>query len=241
MEVNRKVQMARLKVLGSGSSGNCYLLECKDESLILEAGFNYKDILTFIGFDLGRIAGVLISHEHNDHAKGLMGCLNAGLNIYTGKGTFSRFAGMPLVKHYLRDSETRQIGGFKVYPFAVHHDANEPLNFLIHHEEFGTLLFITDTYYIDQTFTGLNHIIIETNYSRESINCSYSDRVFRSHMSLETAIETLQANDLSNVKTITLCHLSDKNSNEKVFIEKVERATRKAVYVANKGLNLELN
>lgn len=231
--------MARLKVLGSGSSGNCYLLECKDESLILEAGFNYKDILTFIDFDLGRIAGVLVSHEHNDHAKGLNGCLRAGLDVFASQGTLSEFVFCSPWR-YLHDSQVKKIGGFKVYPFAVHHDANEPLNFLIHHEEFGTLLFITDTYYIEQTFEGLNHIIIETNYSRESINCSYSDRVIRSHMSLETAIETLQANDLSKVKTITLCHLSDKNSNEKVFVEKVERATGKAVYVANKGLNLEL-
>jgi phosphoribosyl 1,2-cyclic phosphodiesterase len=232
--------MARLKVLGSGSSGNCYLLECKDESLILEAGFSYKDILNFIGFDLGRISGVLVSHEHNDHAKGVLGCMGAELDVYASKGTFSRITGYPLDRNYLRDSETRKIGGFKVYPFAVHHDANEPLNFLIHHKEFGTLLFITDTYYVEQTFSGLNHIIIETNYSKETINCNYQDRVIRSHMSLETAIETLQANDLSKVKTITLCHLSDKNSNEKVFVEQVERATGKAVYVANKGSNLEL-
>lgn len=240
MEIKRDPKMARLKVLGSGSSGNCYLLECKDESLILEAGFNYKDILTFIGFDLGRIAGVLVSHEHDDHAKGFVGCVGAGLDVYASRGTYSKFDVLRAAINTLRDSETRQIGGFKVHPFAVHHDANEPLNFLIHHEEFGTLLFVTDTCYIEQTFYGLNHIIIEANYSKEFINCSYSDRVIREHMSLETAIETLQANDLSNVKTITLCHLSDKNSNEKVFVEKVERATGRAVYVANKGLNLEL-
>jgi phosphoribosyl 1,2-cyclic phosphodiesterase len=240
LEANRNNQMARLKVLGSGSSGNCYLLECKDESLILEAGFNYKDILTFIGFDLGRIAGVLVSHEHNDHAKGLVGCLNARLNVYASSGTFSRFGILTIQREHLRDSEVKNIGGFKVFPFAVHHDANEPLNFLIYHQEFGTLLFITDTYYVDQTFSGLNHIIIETNYSKEFMDCNYQDRVIRSHMSLETAIETLKANDLSKVKTITLCHLSDKNSNEKVFVENVERATGKAVYVANKGLNLEL-
>jgi phosphoribosyl 1,2-cyclic phosphodiesterase len=232
--------MARLKVLGSGSSGNCYLLECKEESLILEAGFNYKDILNFIGFDLGRIAGVLVSHEHNDHAKGLMGCMDAGLDVYASNGTFSRFERQIFDFEILHDSQVKKIGGFKVYPFAVHHDANEPLNFLIHHQEFGTLLFVTDTCYLDQTFSGLNHIIIESNYSKEFMNCSYQDRVIRSHMSLETAIETLQANDLSKVKTITLCHLSDKNSNEKVFVEQVQRATGKAVYVANKGLNLEL-
>ena len=228
--------MARLKVLGSGSSGNCYLLECKDESLILEAGFNYRRIKEFIGFDLSRISGVLATHEHDDHAKGLEGCYVYGMDVYTSKGTFS----LVDADKILRDSQVKKIGGFKVYPFAVHHDANEPLNFLIHHKEIGTLLFVTDTCYIEQTFDGLNHIIIEANYSKEFINCSYSDRVIREHMSLETAIETLQANDLSNVKTITLCHLSDKNSNEKVFIEKVERATGKAVYVANKGLNLEL-
>ena len=73
--------MARLKVLGSGSSGNCYLLECKDESLILEAGFNYKRIKEFIGFDLSRISGLLVTHEHDDHAKGLEGCFVMAMDV----------------------------------------------------------------------------------------------------------------------------------------------------------------
>ena len=82
----------------------------------------------------------------------------------------------------------------------------------------GTTLFLTDTYYVENTFKGLNHVIIEANYSDEiieqksfngTINPFVRDRVYKSHMSLETCIKTLKANDLSSVKTITLIHLSD--------------------------------
>jgi metallo-beta-lactamase domain protein len=56
--------MNTIKVLGSGSSGNCYIVNIEDDILILDAGFKYKDILKGINYNIGSVAGALITHQH---------------------------------------------------------------------------------------------------------------------------------------------------------------------------------
>ena len=56
--------MMKLKVLGSGSSGNCYLLSTENETLILDCGLPIKEIKKGLNFDLGGIKGVLVTHAH---------------------------------------------------------------------------------------------------------------------------------------------------------------------------------
>ena len=56
--------MNTLKIINSGSSGNCYILTCDNEKLILDCGLPIKVIKQGLDFDLGGIQGVLISHAH---------------------------------------------------------------------------------------------------------------------------------------------------------------------------------
>lgn len=58
----------RLYVAGSSSSGNCYLLYDEREILILECGVPFKNINGLPFFDLEKVVGCVISHEHCDHA-----------------------------------------------------------------------------------------------------------------------------------------------------------------------------
>mgnify|MGYP002524215013 CR=1 FL=1 len=58
-----------IKIFASGSSGNCYQINDGKTSLLLECGIPKQRILSAIGYDIGKISGVLISHEHGDHAK----------------------------------------------------------------------------------------------------------------------------------------------------------------------------
>ena len=53
-----------LNVIGSGSSGNCYILKSNNEKLILDCGLPIKVIKQWLDFDLGGMQGVLISHAH---------------------------------------------------------------------------------------------------------------------------------------------------------------------------------
>ena len=53
-----------LKVLNSNSKGNCYLFQSKDEVLVLEAGVKFTEVKESLNFDISKIRGVCISHEH---------------------------------------------------------------------------------------------------------------------------------------------------------------------------------
>ena len=57
----------KLKVLGSGSSGNCYILENDNEALIIEAGLPFMKVKKALNFNVMKIKAVLITHIHSDH------------------------------------------------------------------------------------------------------------------------------------------------------------------------------
>jgi len=244
----------KLHVLGSSSSGNCYLLqsETTGEVLAIEAGVKFSEVKKALNFDVSHIVGILVSHEHGDHAgqlvrfaHGTMAC------IYMSDGTakakkMERYAWtrtlFPMMKV--------QIGSFQVMPFDVQHDAAEPMGFLIKHEECGVAVFATDTYYLKYRFDGVSNWMLECNYRQDILDRNTSmglitparrDRTIKSHMSYETCLETLQANDLSKVNNIVLLHLSSDNSNAAEFVRGIEEATGKHVVAARKGLAMDFN
>lgn len=53
-----------MRCLSSSSSGNCYLLESKTECLVLEAGISFKEAKKALNFNISKVKGVLVSHEH---------------------------------------------------------------------------------------------------------------------------------------------------------------------------------
>jgi len=67
------------------------------------------------------------------------------------------------------------------------------------------------------------------------------DRVLTYHMEFETCKNFLKANDLSKVANIVLLHLSMGNSDVKRFKKEVIALTGKQVFIAEPGLNIELN
>lgn len=240
-----------LTVLGSSSSGNCYLLESKKEILILEAGVNLKEIKKAVK-NWPKIVGCLVTHEHKDHSKSLLGLMRYGVNVYSSPGTFKA---LKIVKNVHRAKKIQskinyKIGSFIVSPFDVEHDAVQPLGFLIDHPESGRVVFITDTHYCKYRFPKLNNLIIECNYSHEILEKNIEKgrvpdivrtRLLKNHMSLETCKGFLKANDLSRVQNIVLIHLSDGNSNAREFKNEVKELTKKNVFVASKGLKIEFN
>lgn len=235
----------KLKVLGSGSSGNCYLLQSEKETLIIECGLPYKTILKGLNFNLSNVVGCLISHEHKDHCKATNDLIKNGIDVYGSKGTFEAIEVDGYRTNTIESEKTIFIGEFIVLPFMTQHDANEPLGFLIKHYEMGKLLFITDSYYCQYSFNRLNHILIECNYSSEILQerelpLNLKGRIVKSHFELENVKEFLKATNLINTKEIMLIHLSDGNSNSVQFQVEIEQLTGKPTYIADKNLELEL-
>ena len=240
-----------LKILGSSSSGNCYVFDNGIEALVVECGISFNEVKKAVDFDISRIVGCLVSHEHGDHTKHVQKFLDAKIDMFMSSGTMSKIG---FESYYLPSileaGVEKSLCGFRIIPFNIQHDAVEPLGFLIHHPEMGTVLFATDTYYLKYKFGGLNNILIECNYRIDILKENIangrvpkvmSDRTMQSHMSYETCVETLLANDLSAVNNIVLIHLSDGNSNACEFQQGIHEATGKTVHVAKKDMTINFN
>ena len=233
-----------IKILASGSSGNCYLLETSKETLILECGIKYKDILKALNFDLSKVVGCLITHEHKDHCKAVNEIINAGITAYSSQGTWEALKLNHLENAYkilkVRSGKMYKIGAFNIMPFEVEHDVNEPLGYLIKHNELGKIVFITDSYYCKYKFKDVEHVLIECNYSEDILNelPSWRARVLKSHMSLETLKETLKTWDLIKTKDITLIHISEGNGEPEKFKKEIEELTGIKTHIATPGLKI---
>lgn len=241
----------KLKILGSSSKGNCYVLENETEALILECGISFIEVKKAIDFNLQKVAGCLITHEHKDHCKAINEVLKTSVPVYASAGTIQAMNGKGYHEpHPLEAGKVYMIGRFKVLPFHTKHDCAEPFGYLIQHEETGNVLFATDTYYLPNRFQNLSNVLIEANYRLDilerniaegRIHKALRDRTLQSHMSFDTCRDALLSNDLKAVNNIVLIHLSDGNSNAVEFREGIHQATGKTVHIAEKGMILNFN
>ncbi len=230
-----------IKVLASGSSGNCYYISDGDSPLLIECGLPWKQIQQGINFRTSELAGCLVSHEHQDHCKSIKDVMKAGIDCYMSQGTAEALGLSGHRLHLVKSLQQFRLGNWAALPFRTQHDAKEPLGFLLANNAGDKLLYATDTYYLKYKFRGLTHIMIECNYALDILQknvaagmvpAAVKDRVLRSHFSLENVKGFLRANDLSDVREIWLLHLSDGNSDAERFKREIQGLTGKPVYIA---------
>lgn len=222
-----------IKVLGSSSKGNCYIVSDGTTKLLLDCGVPIKQILSGVDFKPDSVAGCLITHSHGDHVKSARDLQFRGIKVYTSGGC-AEAAGL---SGTIRAENLKMltVGTFRVLPFDIQHDAPEPLGFLLKSTLTGEkLLYFTDTYYLKYRFSGITHILCEANYDldilQKRVECGeipkmLADRVVSSHMSIDHLEDFLRACDLSMLRKIWLCHLSDGNSNAAEFRRRIQRLT----------------
>lgn len=234
--------MASLKIIGSSSNGNAYILDCGSEQLILELGISWKEILKALNYDLSKVSFCLCSHIHKDHSKYIQNAIKSGLSVFSNKDVQLVH---PKVK-VLELGKKKRIGGFSVQPMPLFHDVMN-YGFLIEHKEMGKLLFCTDTTQVPYKFKNVNHFLIECN---SDIDCmidnacdnEFSKSASQNHLELNDTIETLKQNYSANTQTIVLIHLSNANINAKKARKKViEELGFGNVYIAESGMEIELN
>lgn len=241
-----------LQVIGTGSSGNAYVLRAGDDALLLEAGLPIRRIMRAIP-DWQHLAGCLITHEHGDHAKSALDVARMGVPVYASTGTIHSIAsdGCLTLLNAAQMLSPFMVGGFTVLPFETQHDAQEPCGYLIRHNASGEVaLYATDTYYLAYTFPGVHYWIVECNYIDELMDEQQEDgkltaalrhRLKRSHMSLRRLIAALEANDLSKTRAIVLIHLSDERSDERAMEQAIRTASGiENVVAARDGMTIPM-
>lgn len=226
-----------IKVIASGSSGNSYLIGDGKTRLLLDAGISFKRIQVGCGFKTSGIAVCLVTHRHGDHAMAIPKLLQRGIPVHSNANVAKLYEGVQQVtalKEYT-------VGTLRILPFEVEHDV-ECYGYQVTSTVTGEkLVYITDSAYVKYTFSGLTHIMIEANYAqdiiidnarKERIPLYLAERVIETHMSIETLLELLRANDMSKVRQIYLLHLSDGNSDAEDFRRQVQQETGAEVYIA---------
>src|SRR5215212_7266142 len=138
-------------VLGSGSAGNCALVETEKTRLLIDGGLSARQIVTRLaqcGVNPLEIDGVLLTHEHGDHTGALdVWCKQFSTPIYCNRLTAEALQrSAPECRKdwrlFMTGSEF-QIRDITVQTFPVPHDAVEPIGFVLHHDR-TALGFLTD-------------------------------------------------------------------------------------------------
>lgn len=238
------------KVLGSGSSGNGYLLTSSEgETLVIEAGVRLSDVLKEVPYR--NIVGLIVSHAHGDHAGFLSEYLYRRVTTYIHDESLKEWKGktsdfLPL---FFDEECMFSLGKFDIIPFRLKHDT-PCFGFLIRHPDMlGNFLFCTDTAEIPYTFQDVQTLAIEADYDYNmllenvrsgKLIVKLARRICSSHFSIDQAIEFCKNRDMKKLRNIILLHLSRNNSSSEAFKDKMIKATGKPTYIASKGLEVEV-
>lgn len=219
----------RFCVLGSGSKGNATYVESGETRILIDAGMSGIELqrrLATIDVELAEINAILVTHEHNDHIHGV-GVLSrrAGIAVYANPATFSAASGTIRKLHSYNEFDTGvtfQIRNLEIHPFAISHDAQDPVGFRISNGR-TSLGYCTDTGKVSQLIrhrlTACQALVLESNHDIEMLqNGSYppylKQRIRSSQGHLDNLEASLFLKDLLHEKLehVVLAHLSEENN-----------------------------
>lgn len=233
----------KLKVLGSSSNGNCYLLtDDNDKTLIIEAGIEYHKIAQALNWHDNNIAGAIVSHVHGDHAKYIQQFIDAGVDVYASPHVWETKKIKSVFAHSI--IECASIGNFTIRAIPVEHDV--PCFAFFIRNSGKSIFFITDAMYSRYRLPDrLNLAMIEANYDDETLTYNIENgitdaamcpRLEHSHMAIHNSIEVIKS--AKHIDNVVLMHLSSHNSSPDSYVEMVQKATAFPTYIAKKGLEL---
>jgi phosphoribosyl 1,2-cyclic phosphodiesterase len=218
--------MTTIKVIGSSSRGNGYIVESENQILLLELGCKYNDFMQSLNFEeaLTKVKGCLVSHKHSDHLRKttVAKMLKYNIPIYSTRESCDKFEGItpiPLGKK-------THIGGFYIQPFPLFHDC-ECFGFIIICPDGVRICFATDTSKIPYKFKDIHCYMVECNNSLEyvvenAINGCESRSSHLTHLSDDKTVDFLRTNFSSSVQQIILIHLSSSNGHATKFVDEVK-------------------
>lgn len=230
----------KLTILASGSKGNCAYLQGERGALLIDAGLSARETLRRLdaaGGDASLIEGILVTHEHIDHIRGL-DVLSRRLDVpvYATGGTLEAYleksCGAPADLRRCRSGERFSLGDFSIEPFPTSHDAREPCGFCI--AEGGLRLgCCTDTGTITTTIfdrlATCDAVLLESNHCPDMLeNGPYPAylknriRSKRGHLSNPDAARCLQRL-ADRIQMAMLAHLSEiNNTPDRVLLSALE-------------------
>lgn len=217
----------RFSVLGSGSGGNSAIVECGDLRLLVDAGLSSKQLslrLRDLGVDPATLDGILLTHEHGDHTRGLRVFLKQfAIPVYATPMTARvvREANLPKVPWKAFEAgQSFNIGQARISTYTVHHDAVDPVGFVIGNGNTRRLGILSDAGHITQSMRQsllkLSTLFVEANYDEELLEAdtrrpwSTKQRISSRHGHLSNHQTAGLLEDISHegLQQVVLGHLS---------------------------------
>lgn len=233
----------RFASLGSGSAGNSLVIHEKSTQLLVDCGFNTKEMLARLArlnLEPTQITGILITHEHDDHASGAFKFAKKfNIPIWLTYGTqvmTTRYHPKDDVPQLnLIDShQAFAIQDIMIQPFPVPHDAREPVQFTLSNgmHKLGVL---TDTGcstpHIELMLSGADALVLECNHDADMLNNGPYSRALKSriagrlgHLDNMVSANLLSRLDNSKLKHIVAAHLSEQNNHPDLAISALSSA-----------------
>ena len=232
----------RLCSIASGSSGNCIYVGSDCAHVLIDAGISGRRVeaglnsLELTGRDLD---GILITHEHSDHIKGLgVIARKYGIPIYATGGTVDamvRSGSLGKIPEgifrEIREDEPFLIKDLVVNPFTIPQDAAQPVGYRLECGEHSVGI-ATDlgkyNEYIIENLQNLDALLLEANHDIRMLQVGrypyyLKQRIMgdRGHLSNENAGQLLCRLLHDNLKAVFLGHLSKENNYEELAYETV--------------------
>lgn len=235
----------RFVVLGSGSGGNVLVVQAGARRLMVDAGFSCREIesrLAKVDIDASGFDGLVVTHEHSDHSRGVQRFAKRHrVPVYATEGTLKEL-GLEengFETHTLCSGVPEEIGDFLIEPFAVPHDAREPIGVVVQDGKGNRLGLVADLGSRSRLAWGrlveLDALVLEANHDLEMLRSGpypwpLKQRVAsrHGHLSNREAADGIPELDTSRLQWVVLYHLSRTNNLPELASEVVGEAVDRA-------------
>ncbi|MBP1628931.1 MAG: beta-lactamase [Holophagaceae bacterium] len=222
----------RYASLASGSKGNCHAFSDGESTLLVDVGISFLQIrrrLEELAWDLGQVKAVAITHEHSDHIAAIPVLLKR--TDWSFLATEETMAAILAIQDIdipahrwipLRAGHALDWEGWRVLPFAIPHDAADPVGYRLERDGYSAAV-VTDlglpTALVADHCSDLDHLTLESNHDvqmlREGsypppLKARILSRV--GHLSNESAAELLDRVWSPRLASVVLAHLSEQNN-----------------------------
>lgn len=220
--------MVEICAIASGSNGNCYYIGNGEDAVLVDVGISRRQVLERMakkGLNPAKIKGIIISHEHSDHFRGVRVLSNKlGVPVYMTVKTLERswHPDRPDKIVAFMPGDRFSIGSFTIHTFSKNHDAAEPCSFRIEHRGINVGVF-TDIgsvcNNVSQQVGLCQALFMESNYDERMLwDGPYPYHLKRrvagdmGHLSNAQAFNLVEQHHHPDLKVVFLSHLSQENN-----------------------------
>ena len=238
----------RLVSLASGSSGNCILVDDGDTRLLVDCGIGprtLKQRLTTAGVAPESISGVLVTHEHIDHVRGLEAAVAKWAWPVMGSAGTLHDLPAAVRPHAKPVRERGQVGGLQFELIPVAHDAHEPTAYAITARASGIRVGIAHDLgapsdRLVAAFRGVDLLCIEANHDVEMLRAGPYPAYLKAriasgtgHLSNDQTAAFMDAVSTPALRAVLLLHLSEVNNPPDVACASTKRGMHRRARTAS--------